>query len=52
MNIFTKKITECKTCNGYRSLIRYYENKDEISNKKKLYYEKNRETSMQKQNNR
>ena len=38
-----RKYTECKTCNSNRSLKPYYENRDRISNQKKLYYEKNRE---------
>ena len=38
---FYNKDTDCKYCNNNRSLKRYYENKDEISNQKKIYYEKN-----------
>ena len=29
---------------------RYYENKDKISNQRKLYYEKNKDKPLQKQN--
>ena len=47
---FHKKYTECKNCNCRRSLKCYYENKDKISNQKKLYYEKIRENFLQKQN--
>ena len=39
---FYKQHTECKTCNSNRSLKRYYENEDEITNQKKIFYEKNR----------
>ena len=39
---FYNKYTECKVCNSNRSLKRYHENKDKISNQRKLYYEKNR----------
>ena len=49
---FYNKYTECKICNSKISLKRYYENKDKISNQKKLYYEKNREKLLQKQNDR
>ena len=49
---FYNKYTECKLCNSNRSLKRYYENKDKISNQKKIYYEKNRENLLHKQNNR
>ena len=33
---FYEKYTECKPCNSKRSLKRYYEKKDKISNQKKL----------------
>ena len=38
-NFFTKK-TECKSCNSKRSLKRYFENIDKISNQQKIFYEK------------
>ena len=37
---FYSKYTECKICKSNRSLKRYYENKDKMSNQKKLYYKK------------
>ena len=49
---FYSKYTECKICNSKRSLKRYYENKDKISNQRKIYYEKNRDNLLQKQNDR
>ena len=49
---FHNKYTECKICNRNRSLKRYHENKDKISNQRKLYYEKNRDKLLQKQNRR
>ena len=50
---FYNKYTECKVCNGNRSLKRYYEKKDTISNLQKNYFEKNREKILlQKQNKR
>ena len=48
---FYNKYTECKVCNSNRSIKRYYENKDKISNQKKIYHEK-KEKILQKQNNR
>ena len=47
---FYNKYRECKQCNIQRSMKRYYENKDKISNQHKLYYEKNRDKLLQKQN--
>ena len=49
---FYNKYTECKVCNSNRSLKHYHENKDKIPNQRKLYYEKNRDKLLQKQNNR
>ena len=49
---FQNKYTECKISNSIRSLKRYHENKDKLSNQRKIYYEKNREKLLQKQNNR
>ena len=49
---FHNKYKECKQCNFKRSSKRYYENKDEISNQQKFYYEKNRDKLLQKQNSR
>ena len=39
---FYNKYRECKQCNIRRNMNRYYENKDKLSNQRKLYYEKNR----------
>ena len=50
--IFYNKHKECKPCITKRSLKRYYEKKNEIPNSQKLYYEKNREKLLQKQNDR
>ena len=47
---FYNKYRDCKQCNIKRSTKRYYDNKDEISNQQKLYYEKNRDKLLQKQN--
>ena len=53
INNFYKKYTECIDCNRARGLKRFYENKDNISNQQKVYYEKNREKILlQKKNNR
>ena len=49
---FYNKHTECKICNSNRSLKRYFKNEDKISNQKKLYYEKDREKILRRQNNR
>ena len=47
---FHNKYRECKPCNIKRNTKRYYENKDKISNQHKIYYEKNRDKLLQKQN--
>ena len=53
INNFYKNYSECRDCNRARGLKRYYENKDKISNRQKVYNEKNRERILlQKQNNR
>ena len=38
---YYNKYRECKQCNIKRSMKRYNENKDKLSNQRKLYYEKN-----------
>ena len=48
--IFTKKYSECKACNIKRGVKRYHDNKDKISIQQKIYYEKNRDKLLQKQN--
>ena len=47
---FYKKYSECKVCNIKRGVKRYFDNKDKISMRQKLYYEKNRDELSQKQN--
>ena len=42
INNFYNKYRECKQSNIEKSLKRYYENKDNISNQQKIYYEKKR----------
>ena len=49
---FYNKYTEYKICNSNRSLTHYYENKDKLSNQRKLYYEKNGDKLLQNQNDR
>ena len=46
--IFTLKKRKRKPCNFQRSLKRYYENKEKLSNEQKLYHEKNREVLIAK----
>ena len=50
INNFYKNYSECKDCNIKRGVKRYYNNKDKISIQQKIYYEKNREKLLQKQN--
>ena len=47
---FYNKYRDCKQwkCNIKRSLKRYYENKGNLSNQRKLYYEKNRDVLLAK----
>ena len=45
---FYNKYRERKQCNIQRSMKRYYENKDILSNQRKLYYEKNRDVLLAK----
>ena len=49
---FYNKYTECKRCSSKRSLNRYYGNKGNLSIQRKIFYEKNREKLLQKQDNR
>ena len=37
---FYNKYRKRKQCNKQRSMKRYYENKDKLSNQRKIYYEK------------
>ena len=43
---FCNKYRECKPCNIKRSMKRYNENKDKLSNQRKLYYERNRDVLL------
>ena len=45
---FYSKYRECKQCILQRSMKRYYENKEMLSNQRKLYYEKNRDVLLAK----
>ena len=45
---YYNKYRECKPCNIQRSMKRYRENKDKISNYQKLYYEKNKDNLLAK----
>ena len=45
---FYNKHRECKQCKIKRSMKRYYENKDKLSNQRKFYYEKNRDVLLAK----
>ena len=51
LKAFTKKYTECKICSGNRSLKRYYEIKDKLSNQRKLFSEKKIEINYLKNKN-
>ena len=48
MDNFYNKYRECKQCNIQRSMKRYHENKGELSNQRKKYYEKNRDVLLAK----
>ena len=50
INNFYRKCSECKDCNIKRGVKRCYNNKDRISIQQRIYYEKNRDKSLQKQN--
>ena len=43
INNFYKKYSECRDCNSTTRLKRYYENKDNLSNQQRIFYEKNRD---------
>ena len=51
INNFYNKYSECKDCNIKRCVKRYYDNKKKISMQQKIYYERNRDKLLQKQNN-
>ena len=46
---FDKRYSECKGCNIERGVKCYYDNKDKITIQQKIYYEKNREKLLEKQ---
>ena len=50
INSFYKRYSECKECTIRRSVNRYYDNKDKISIQQKIYYGKNRDKLLKKQN--
>ena len=41
VDTFQNKYRECKQFNIQRSMKRYYEDKENLSNQRKIYYEKN-----------
>ena len=45
---FYNKDRECKQCKNKRSMKCYYENKNKLSNQRKLYYEKSRDILLAK----
>ena len=50
VNNFYKRYSECKEGNIKRGVKRYYDKKDKISIQQKIYYDKNRDKLLQKQN--
>ena len=50
INNFYKKHSECKDCYIKRGVNCCYDNKDKISMQQKIYYEKNGDKLLQKQN--
>ena len=50
INNSNKKQSECKDCNIKRGVKRYFDDKDKISIQQKIYYQKNRDKLLQKQN--
>ena len=45
---YYNKYKECKQCNIKRSMKRYNDNKDKLSNQRKLYYDRNRDVLLAK----
>ena len=45
-NNFYKKYSECRDCNSKSGLKRYHENKDKLSNQRKIYFEKKTEMNF------
>ena len=43
---FYNKYRECKPCNIQRNMKHYYENKANLSNQRKRYFEKNRDALL------
>ena len=50
INNFYKNYSEFNDCNIKRGVKRYYDNKDNLSMQQKIFYEKNRDKLLQKQN--
>ena len=50
INNFYTKSSKCKECNIKRGVKRYYDIKDKISIQQKIYYGKNRDKLLQKEN--
>ena len=50
INNFYKKYSECKDCNIKGGVNCYYDNKDKKSFQQNIYFEKNRDKLLQKQN--
>ena len=50
VDISYNKSRECEQCIIQRSTKRYYENKDNLSIQRKIFYEKNRDVSLAKSN--
>ena len=50
INNFYKRYSECKDCNIKRGVRRYLGNEDKISIQQKLYFERNKQKLLQKQN--
>ena len=42
-----KKYADCKLCNKKKGLKRYYDEKDKISNQRKIYFEKDKGKVLQ-----
>ena len=49
-NFLSMKLVKCKDCNIKRGVKSYYDKKDEISIQQKIYYEKDTDKLLQKQN--
>ena len=52
IDIFSLKHTEYRECNSKRGIKRYIENKDKLSNQRKIYYENNGDELLRKRKDR